>query len=163
MFQKSRKLTSWGFTVVEIPLFTNGFQKTSNGWLVGWEWDFWSINSSRMPTLKTLYPPWHLEFAPENGWLEYDRFWGPAYFQVLLLLVSGRVVFWNFVCCELLFLIGVLVGVNLLLSHTWWVIGLNLHVRKTRSNFKYKTTPPNGSKQNRCCGGHQQKVDVGSC
>ena len=30
--------------------------------------------------------------TPENGWLEYDRsFWCPAYFQGLLLLVSGKV------------------------------------------------------------------------
>ena len=29
-----------------------------------------------------VYPPWNSLFAPENGWLEYDRsFWGPAYFQ----------------------------------------------------------------------------------
>ena len=32
--------------------------------------------------------------APENQWLEDElSFWGPAYFQVLLLLVSGRVSF----------------------------------------------------------------------
>ena len=34
------------------------------------------------------------QLAPENGWLEYDRFLLGrvlAYFQVLLLLVSGRV------------------------------------------------------------------------
>ena len=31
--------------------------------------------------------------ASENGWLEYEAvsFWGPAYFQARLLLVSGRV------------------------------------------------------------------------
>ena len=37
-------------------------------------------------------PETNSEFTPENGWLEDDRFlWGQkAYFQVLLLLVSGR-------------------------------------------------------------------------
>ena len=38
-------------------------------------------------------PETNSEFTPENGWLEDDPFlWGQkAYFQVLLLLVSGRV------------------------------------------------------------------------
>ena len=48
------------------------------------------INKRCLLFLRNL--PSQTNMVPENGWLEYDRFlWGPAYFQVRLLLVSGRV------------------------------------------------------------------------
>ena len=48
----------------------------------------WSTKKWRLPCLKLTARPW-------NGWLEDDRFLlgQTAYFQVLLLLVSGRVAF----------------------------------------------------------------------
>ena len=46
-----------------------------------------------MDGFSTTLPETNSKFAPKNGWLEDDpaSFWGPAYFQVRLLLVSGRV------------------------------------------------------------------------
>ena len=47
------------------------------------------LSEDHLPSLK-LTAIWHLK----NGWLEYGMlvsFWGPAYFQGLLLFVSGRV------------------------------------------------------------------------
>ena len=43
--------------------------------------------------LRSTLPQTNSEFAPENGWLEYYFPIGEAYFQGLLLLVSGRVSF----------------------------------------------------------------------
>ena len=41
-------------------------------------------------------PPWNLQFAPENGWLEYDELsFGMACFQSDLLNSKGRVVLTN--------------------------------------------------------------------
>ena len=45
---------------------------------------------------KKIYPPWNWQFAPENGWLEYDRFLlgQKVYFQgASQLLVSGSGLF----------------------------------------------------------------------
>ncbi len=45
---------------------------------------------------KKNYPPWNQQFAPENGWVEYDRFLlGWTIFRCEL-LVSGRVKVWIF-------------------------------------------------------------------
>ena len=46
-------------------------------------WRIWNVD----------YPPWNWEFAPENGWLEYDElsFWGKRPILRGELLVSGRV------------------------------------------------------------------------
>ncbi len=60
------------------PLKTNEFPLKINGWSRG------------LPSLKLTAK------APENGWLEYYFPIGEAYFQGLLLLVSGRVFpYWN--------------------------------------------------------------------
>ena len=48
--------------------------------------------SQRLETPKKNVPSPKTNIAPENGWLEDDRFlWEFAYIQVILLLVSGRV------------------------------------------------------------------------
>ena len=64
-------------------------------------WFWWSQGSGErcLPdppkwSWTNTYPRWWNEhnIAPENWWLEYDRFpFGNPYFQVLYMLVSGRV------------------------------------------------------------------------
>ena len=56
---------------------------------------FWTRGKHRtcVEQFVTRDPETNSKLAPENGWLEYFlvSFWGPAYFQGRLLLVSGSV------------------------------------------------------------------------
>ncbi len=85
------QLRSAGSSCTDHCLSTNATGLSQGCWWrgrwLGWDWNDWRFCATHGKFDRDHCPP-----SPENPWLEDEiSFWGPAYFQGLLLLVSGSV------------------------------------------------------------------------